>query len=226
MQNILILIIISLFLGYFATTVNAAGQYGCPTQYGGECPSQEILINKTVRDPKTGSFVEIIGTNDNKFSPNQNVIFKIIVKNIGNDTLERFLVHDIFPEFISFEKGPGKFDNNAKTLYFEVRNLMPNEIREYIIEGKIAPESKLPADQGITCVVNQAQAKLNGKITIDNTQLCIEKKVLGETKGGLKIFPQPQTVTTPTTGPEILALIGLLPGAVTGLILRKKATKH
>jgi uncharacterized repeat protein (TIGR01451 family) len=226
LKNILIVITTSLFCNYFATTVNAAGQYGCPTQYGGECPSQEILINKTVKDPKTGSFVEIIGNNDNKFSPNQNVTFKITVRNTGKDTIERVLVQDIFPEFITFEKGPGKFDSNTKTLSIEIKNLMPNQMREYIIEGKIAPENKLPADQGIICVVNQAQAKLNGKISTDNTQLCIEKKVLGENKGGLKIFPQTQAITTPTTGPEILALIGLLPGAMTGLILRKKAKKN
>lgn len=225
-KNILIIITTSLFFNYLTTTVNAAGQYGCPNQYGGECPSQEILINKTVKDPRTGSFVEIIGNNDNKFSPNQNVTFKITVKNIGNSTLEKVLVQDIFPEFISFEKGLGNFDNNTKTLSFEVKRLMPNETREYIIDGKIAPESKLPTDQGIICVVNQAQAKLNGKMTTDNTQLCIEKKILGESKGGLKIFPQPQAITTPTTGPEILALIGLLPGAVTGLILRKKTKKN
>jgi uncharacterized repeat protein (TIGR01451 family) len=221
MRKILALILTVIFFAASGTIVHAAGQYGCPTQYGGECPSQEVLINKTVKDPKTGLFVDIIGNNDNKFSPDQSVFFKIEVTNTGNETLEKLTIQDIFPEFVSFIKGPGKFDNNTKILSFVVNNLKPNETREYILEGKIAPANRLPSDQGITCVVNQAQTKFNGKLSIDNTQLCIEKMVLSETKGGLKVFPQPQAVQTPATGSELIAILSLLPGAAFGFLLRR-----
>lgn len=42
------------------------------------------------------------------------------------------------------------------------------------------------------------------------------------TKGGLPVFPPTQAKTTPQTGPEALSLIGLIPSAVGGLMLRRK----
>lgn len=43
------------------------------------------------------------------------------------------------------------------------------------------------------------------------------------TKGGEKVFPAPETDTNPNTGPELLALIALLPAGGLGLYLRKKS---
>lgn len=218
---------LALFAILTATTEKsfAAGMYGCATQYGGECPSQELRLSKSVRDPKTREFVSTLENTDNKYSPSQTVDFKITVTNIGNDTIDKVTVQDNFPEFLSFVSGPGKFDNNTKTLTFDVTNLKPSEVRETIVTAKIATEDKLPSDQGITCVVNHAQVTLNGKLGTADSQLCIQKAVLpAQTKGGLKVFPTPKATTTPPTGPEALALIGLLPGASLGAFLRKKAS--
>lgn len=43
------------------------------------------------------------------------------------------------------------------------------------------------------------------------------------TKGGIPVYPPSQVTTSPRTGPEALALIGLIPSAIGGLLLRKKA---
>ncbi|MBI2442622.1 MAG: DUF11 domain-containing protein [Candidatus Levybacteria bacterium] len=211
-----------------AFAAGQSGQYGCPTQYGGDCPSEEISLIKQVKNPKTNEFVATLENTDAKYTPGQTVSFKIIVKNTGADTIAKITIHDVFPEFVSFVSGPGKFDNNTKTLTFDVTNLKPGEEekKESIIQGKVADEKTLPSDQGITCVVNHAETTLNGKLSTSDTQLCIEKQVLpGTTKGGLKVFPAPKAKTTPPTGPELFALIGLLPGATLGLFLRKKASK-
>ncbi|MBI2442621.1 MAG: DUF11 domain-containing protein [Candidatus Levybacteria bacterium] len=44
-----------------------------------------------------------------------------------------------------------------------------------------------------------------------------------ETKGGQPVYPAPSTTTSPDTGPELLALIGLLPGGAFGWYLRRKS---
>ena len=43
------------------------------------------------------------------------------------------------------------------------------------------------------------------------------------TKGGQTVYPIPNTNQSPSTGPELFALIGLLPAALGGFILRRKS---
>ncbi len=42
------------------------------------------------------------------------------------------------------------------------------------------------------------------------------------TKGGLPVYPPTKAKTTPQTGPEAIALFGLIPSAVGGMLLRRK----
>ncbi len=42
------------------------------------------------------------------------------------------------------------------------------------------------------------------------------------TKGGQPVYPAPQSEVAPNTGPEALALVGLIPTALGGLLLRRK----
>lgn len=42
------------------------------------------------------------------------------------------------------------------------------------------------------------------------------------TKGGLPVFPPTKATTTPQTGPEALSLLGLIPTALGGFLLRRK----
>jgi hypothetical protein len=43
------------------------------------------------------------------------------------------------------------------------------------------------------------------------------------TKGGLPVQPTPVLKKTPSTGPELIYLIGLIPSGAAGLFFRKKA---
>ncbi len=67
-------------------------------------------------------------------------------------------------------------------------------------------------------MVNQSFASANDINVQDNAQLCIQKT--------LPVFPAPTAKTTPKTGPEALALIGLIPSAIAGLVLRKRSMKN
>ena len=54
----------------------------------------------------------------------------------------------------------------------------------YIVKGRVVRQDQLPADQGVVCVTNKAQAA-SGSVTDDDTaQFCIEKSVT-TTKGGV-----------------------------------------
>lgn len=217
------------FFSLFAFgTINAfaAGVTTCTPVYGGgqTCvTSGNLVINKTVANPKTNEMVDSLGVNDPKFAPENIVSFRLVVTNNGGTTLSNVEVKDIFPQFVSFTTGMGSFDNNTKTLTFKIDSLNPNESKTFPLQGKIAPASQLPQDQGTVCVVNQATAQAEGQNSQDNAQFCIEKKVLpAQTKGGKEVFPLPEAQVTPPTGPEALPLLALIPSALAGIFLRRK----
>ena len=45
------------------------------------------------------------------------------------------------------------------------------------------------------------------------------------TKGNITLYPAPTVQSNPNTGPEMLGLLALIPAALAGLTLRKKANK-
>lgn len=199
----------------------AFAQVVCQPIYGGgqTCVTVgNIAVRKLVSHPQTGTFVENLGINDPKFSPNQNVTFQIVVTNSTGSTINRAVVRDVLPQFVNFVSGPGTFDQNTKTLTFEVANLLPNESRSFTLQGKVVAENQL--SQNITCVVNQVTVTADSMQAQDNAQLCIQKPQ-AVTKGGLPVAPPPKVTVTPPTGPEMLPLIGLLPAGIGGWFLRR-----
>lgn len=216
----------------FPQNTEAAGQYGCQSQYGG-CggPSQFLSINKVVKNPETGSFVDNLSINDPKYAPENTVTFQLTVTNIGQEVIKNITVKDLLPKNVTFVSGPGSYDSKTNTLSLVLEKLDSQEAKTYTITGKIDKADKLPSDQGTVCLVNKAQAIMNstkgGKDFVeseDSSQFCVEKSVLpAETKGGLKVFPAPKVKSTPPTGPEALALIPLLGSGIAGLILRKRS---
>lgn len=245
MKKLLPIVIAGALYMVTASQAVAAGDTAtnCQPIYGGGQTCVQvgnIVLDKKVQNPSSNVYVDHLGVNDPKYSPDGTVSFKIVVKNTGSETLSKVTVKDTLPQYVSFVSGPGNYDSKNNVLNFELSDLKANESREYTIVGKIASVGNLPKDQGITCVVNQAQATANDQSATDNSQFCVQKQVLGSTpttqtttststsvptttKGGLKIFPAPSVTTTPSTGPELLALAGLLPTGALGFFIRKKA---
>lgn len=220
-----LLLSFSLFAIYyliFAINASAAGE--CVPIYGGgvSCPQEgRIIVNKTVKNPQTGAFVDNLNINDPKFSAGQTVNFKITVTNTGDKVVSDINAQDIFPQFVNPDKPAG--------LNFRIDRLNPGESGTFDLSGKVVSADKLPADKSVVCVINQAIVTAEDKTSQDNAQLCIQKQVLGAvppvTKGGQVVFPQPQITQAPSTGPEMLGLIALLPTGVAGFLLRRKAAK-
>lgn len=239
MKKIILPFATATFLFVIATLFTGNAQAAiCQPVYGGQTciPSVNIMLNKMVQNPQTNQFVENLGLNDPKFAPDQTANFQVTVTNTGEQNLGQIILKDTLPQFIDFVSGAGSFDANTKVLTFEVDNLGPNDSRTFVITGRVVKTENLPANQGVTCVINQINAVVttsNNLTVSDNAQLCIEKPApiqSGptptpiETKGGLKVFPAPVVKKTPPTGPELLTLIGLIPTGLAGIFLRKKAT--
>jgi uncharacterized repeat protein (TIGR01451 family) len=201
----------------------------CQPLYGGgqSCTTNfSFTINKLVQVPGKGNgqYVDNLSINDPKYSPSENVNYEVIVTNTGSQTIPTINVTDAFPQFITFVAGVGNYNQNANTLTFTIANLDPGKSVTYILTAKTADENKLPNNQGITCAVNQIKGvDSNGNVDSDSSQVCILKNVLSATTP--PVLPAPKIVATPATGPEMLPLLGLIPGGLGGLILRKKSTK-
>lgn len=223
---ILSFLTVALFAAY-ALSANAAnyGGYGIPCEpiYGGgqTCVSKgNLVINKTVKNPSNGDFVDNLSqTNDPKFGPNQTVTFQLTVVNTGGQNFSEVTVTDILPSYLTFVSGPGVFDSNTKKLTFKVSDLGAGESRSYTINTKVA--SDVPNDPAVNCVVNNAKAVTGSGEASDISQVCLQNTG----KGGFQVLGTPAIKETPATGPEMLSLLGLIPAAISGLFLRRKASK-
>lgn len=200
-----------------------------PIYGGGETCVQvgNITINKTVKNPSTGAFVDNLNVNDPKYSPTSTVPFQITVTNTGSGNIAKATVKDTLPNYVTFVSGPGSFDAGSKVLTFDVNNLGAGQSQTFTVQAKVVDSGSLPGDQSVTCVVNQVNVTADSMQSSDNSQFCVEKpsQPAPTTKGGLKVFPAPKVVSTPSTGPEMLSLVGLIPTGAIGMFLRKKSSK-
>lgn len=222
--SVLFLTIISLLF-----PLKSYADTSCQPIYGGgqSCIStNNLLIDKTILNPKTNQFVDNLSINDPKYQPDFITTFKIKVTNTGSNSFSNVEVKDIFPQYTLFSAGPGTFDENTKTLTFSIKDLQANESRVFTVMGKIAGENSIPLASGNICIVNQALATTNTNETAqDNAQFCIEKKQISITKGGFPVLSPVPTTSAPATGPESLALFALIPSGIAGWLLRKKSMK-
>ena len=166
------LIASSLFL---PTTILADSS--CGSIYGGNCANPNFTINKTVKNPVNGEFVDNLSANSPHFLPDQTINFRLHVQNTGNTDLNNVQVQDRLPNYIDFISGPGSFDKNSTTLTFTVDNLKQGEFRDYDVAAKIQPTSAIPTN-GISCVTNFAQATMSNQISSDTSVFCIESQVM------------------------------------------------
>lgn len=208
------IVLINLFGTTQVVADGTSGQSGCVPVYGGgvQCPRVgQVLIDKTVRNPSTGIFVDNLGPSDPKYRPNWLVTFRLIIKNTGNQTLDKVTVTDKLPNFVDFTSGPGNYDANSRTLTFDVLNLTGGSTQTYNIVVRVVHAAVLPANKSIICEVNAVNAVTSSQKDSDSSQFCIEKEM---------VVP-----SVPTAGPEhwILSIVGLTTTLTIGLYLRKKA---
>ncbi len=214
----------------FGVSTIAFAATTCSPVYGGgqNCiTSGQLSINKTVKNPVTGQFVDNLGLNDPKFSANDVVPFEITVTNTSGSTINNITVTDNFPSLIPCNAGPGTCTNNQNV--FTIGTLNAGQSQTFDLSGRVV--ASLP-NQSVICdgtTTNTAIAQASGQPTVQDTaQVCVQNQVLAATpgvKGGVSVFPPPSVTATPKTGPEALALVALLPTGLLGKFLRKKSSK-
>lgn len=189
----------------------------CPSIYGVACPSGQLSLDKKIQNPKNGEWVETLNANDITFISNQEVSFRVEVKNTGSTNLTNVSVKDQLPDFVIFTSGTGSFDTNTKTLSWTIDNLNAGEFKQFFIKAKVKSQSELP-QATITCLTNFSQASKDNLQAQDTAGFCLQTPVL------TKVLPAPAKVAPveelPKTGLPLIAwgLAGLLP---IGLKLRK-----
>lgn len=207
-----VLFITGLVLSSFIFSKSAFADAGCVPVYGGgvQCPrAGQVLINKSVKNPSTGVFVDNLGPADPKYRPLWIVTFRLVVNNSGDDSLDKVTVTDKLPSYIDFMSGPGTYDAKNKTLTFDVNNLAGGTSQTFEIKAKVSNVT-LPTDKSMVCPVNVVDAAAGSQTDHDESQFCIEKQM---------VVP-----AVPKAGPEnwLLSITGFIASLKAGLILRKK----
>lgn len=190
----------------------AYGQAGCTPIYGGgvQCPpTQQVLIDKTIKNPENAVFVDNLGVNDTKLIPNQtNVMFRLLVENTTDQTLSNVTVVDTLPSQLIFVAGQGSYDANTRQLTITINSLGPREKRTFDITTNVAEVTAF--SQTVTCVVNSAAVTVGTQRDSDTAQVCIEKQVLGAPE-------------LPKAGPE--HTIALVAGLLTLVFVGRKLSQ-
>ncbi len=209
----IVLFITGLVLSSFVFSRSAFAGAGCVPVYGGgvQCPRVgQVLINKSVKNPSTGVYVDNLGPADPKYRPLWTVTFRIVVNNSGDESLDKVTVTDRLPSYLDFMSGPGVYDAKSRTLTFDVYNLAGGTSQTFEIKARVSNVT-LPADKSIVCPVNVVDAVTGAQTDHDESQFCIEKQM---------VVP-----AVPKAGPEnwLLSIAGLIASLKAGLILRKRS---
>lgn len=160
----------------------AFGAVSCVTQYGGQYGSGqvcvktgELQINKEVLNPKTSQFVDNIpveGKDAYNFAPNQEVTFRLTIKNNGDEKLDNVQVVDTLPSFLQQVSG--------QEYSFTIATLAVGQSVQKEIKAQVVEIAKLPQDKTVTCDTNRASAQSGNEFDQDMAQLCVEKKIAKE----------------------------------------------
>lgn len=210
---------------------------------GGEtCKSSgNLIIDKTIKNPATNSFVNSLPQNV-ALTSGQELTFQITLTNNNNSNIANITITDNLPQYLNYVGGAGNFNKDKREVIISLDKLEGNATKSYVIVTRIVNENALPKDKNTTCIANQAQVKAGTRVSADNVQFCISKDgqatqgtssfptlepkpvtmTQPTTKGGQTIYPTPGVKNSPSTGPEMLGLIALLPAAGAGLYLRKR----
>lgn len=215
-QWVVVIIMFCLLSLLGATAARAAIR--CETQYGGGeicVRTGNLQVNKKVCDPKKGScdpnssgfddrLVDNLGILAHKFVPGDEVVFKLLIKNVGDAALAKVSVSDTLPSFLELV---------SAELSFDLSDLTPGETETRVIRTKVISAEKFPNDKTVLCEVNTAEARSGDEQDKDTSQVCAEKKVLGV------VAPK----VLPKAGPEglLIALFAsILAGSYGAYLLR------
>lgn len=170
------LLCFSLFTLHFALAPKALAQT-CTNQYGAEvaCQPVDLTINKMVKHPTSGVFVENIVSSDTPYSPGTEVLYRLVIRNASGETHNPVTVTDQLPVELTFISGPGVYSTPGKpggVLTFKLENVIAGETRTQEVLVKVEPATPTKCD-----IVNTARVTSPARPSGDDdtVSICVSK---------------------------------------------------
>ncbi|MBI5620413.1 DUF11 domain-containing protein [Candidatus Gottesmanbacteria bacterium] len=118
----------------------------CTNQYGASvaCQPVNLTINKQVKHPTSGLFIENITSSDTPYSPGSEVLYRLVVRNGSGETMHPVTVTDQLPVDLTFVSGPGTYSTPGKpggTLTFTLNNLIAGQSVTQEVLVKVEPKT-------------------------------------------------------------------------------------
>src|SRR3989338_1427136 len=175
---------IILFVLLASITSPVYAQYGCPP-YGAECPaSSQLVIDKFIRDPsqKGDGYVDNLLLSHYRFTPNEDIFFKIVVRNSGNRVLRNVAIQDYIPVYTNYVNESAQILPTTRDVSTTVGTLNPGESKDWYIRVRVKPANELSG--GLVCgdpnAINKAVLRAeNQPESWDTSSFCVQKQVLG-----------------------------------------------
>lgn len=197
------------------TTQYGNGQYGTTT-----CVPTELTVDKEVRNPITGVYVDNLVSGDATYSIGSEVQFKLVIHNSDDHEFSEVGVTDTLPEQMKDAKVADDLKNevfdqfynpNTRQLTFKIHSLKAGEGREIRVIATVADRSKFEAGKGLHCdVENKAKVSAEDQVDEDSAKFCVQTEVEGVT-------------SLPQAGPEdFLSMIPFIGTGLTGIVLLLK----
>lgn len=216
----------------------------------GACQLSNVIdVTKQVQNPQTNEFVDVLNPSEARIAPDQNAVFRITVTNRSSSALRNINLTDIIPTSLTFVgTQKGEFNEANRTLSYFIESLEEGASESFEVQTRVVPASELPSS-GIVCLTNLATVKTGRETTTDNVQFCVgagqsgsgssdqksgsnaapgstsTTSVPATSKGGKEVHGAFTPTVSPSTGPELLALLPLLPAAIGGYYIRRR-TNH
>ncbi len=178
--------LIALALMVKTVSADGCGQYGQPA-----CPPTDLTVNKQVKHPVTGVFLENLVASDDAYSPGATVTFLLKITNSSNrdfstvsvtDTLSERMVDPRLDE-ADKDKVTDVKNPDSRTLVFVLKEaLKAGETREVKVTAKVVTD--FPSTKDKFCgsddkLENKAVVKAEDRTSEDKATLCVVTKVAG-----------------------------------------------
>jgi len=150
-------------IGLFLLAINVANAKECHTVYGGGevCETGDLSLDKKVFNPEANEYWDNIAASSYSFSPEQEVKFRLRIKNISDVKTNGVRLVDDFARLVDYmfylgadgKEYPVEFkDNELKFIFDDVD--ADEEITVYFT-ARFKGQDELPV--GTTCITNEAK---------------------------------------------------------------------
>jgi uncharacterized repeat protein (TIGR01451 family) len=165
------LIVLIIFVFAFASISDA--KEICTTQYGGgqTCENidedADLNIDKTIYNPDHKKYEDHVQSDSYVFTADEEVKFRITVKNTGDITYKNLVITDELPDFITFVEftgdDAGSISDNKRQLTWSFSNFKPGDEATVEFTARVVREDLLPDSAGDMQTTNIARVEATRK---------------------------------------------------------------